>query len=363
MIQVEKLKQVTEIFCHGKCADGLASAMILQDAFRMLGMAPPIRFLTHNTPEHKAAGATVTCSTTDAVPAWSRPLFCDIAPHHNYGSAQGCRDNGAIVLDHHVGTKELVESFGENGVYADAEKEPGVSGAVLAWRVWETINTVIGEHDFLLGSVPIQTKAFAEFVGARDTWQTRDHRFLFGQWISKALMSKPPEFWLGGDRRAPMPFLTDQETQNGRALFEAHEDAVRQAVEQCVEYEVPCATPPGFASGGAIRLFVFQEQAVGFRLCSDVAEALRERPPHFQAVVAGFYYAVDKPGSAPQLNYSLRGIGGFDVQKLAAANGGNGHKPAAGFAVTGYNSSPPDPYCYIRERLRAFLKRTGRGTP
>src|SRR6266567_8740453 len=95
-----------------------------------------------------------------------RPVFCDIAPHPDYGSAQGCRDNGAVVLDHHVGAKELVESFGKNGIYADAEKEPGVSGAVLARReVWDAVAEEYGTT----GKFAVH--GFAECVGARDTWQ------------------------------------------------------------------------------------------------------------------------------------------------------------------------------------------------
>ena len=30
MIKIETLKQVTHIYCHGHCPDGLASAMILK---------------------------------------------------------------------------------------------------------------------------------------------------------------------------------------------------------------------------------------------------------------------------------------------------------------------------------------------
>lgn len=50
MIDVEVLKQVTVIYVHANCPDGLASAMILKDAFRMLGMAPRIEFLAYTKP-------------------------------------------------------------------------------------------------------------------------------------------------------------------------------------------------------------------------------------------------------------------------------------------------------------------------
>jgi hypothetical protein len=332
MIPIEKLKQVTTVYTHSHCPDGLASAMILKDAFSMLGMSPRIEFLTHGTPEHKNAGIEDGC-----------PIFCDIAPS-DY-ARQYVAAHGGLVLDHHVGAKALVESFGENGVYADADKEPGVSGAVLAWReVWQPVNREIGNHDFLMGAVPIAVQAFAAHIGARDTWQPSWPSFQRGQWTSKALMSKPASYWL--DQHPP--YLLDHEVLAGQALFEAHEDAVKQAVEQCVHYDVP-------DGDRLVELYVFQEQACGFRLCSDTAEALR--PNHStetaRAIVAGFAYVVDKPGGKPRLIYSLRGLGGFDVCTFAKANGGGGHKAAAGFSAD--PASVTDPYALVRDRLAMFL--------
>jgi hypothetical protein len=220
MIPIETLKQVTHIYCHGHCPDGLASAMILKDAFRMLGMSPRIEFLTHGTPEHQVA--------TDTI---EQVLFCDIAPKAGAGSWL-VREKWPIVLDHHVGAKAVVESFGSLGVYADAEKEPGVSGAVLAYReVWMSIAQQTAK-----GWIPRELDDFAYCVGARDTWQTQDPRFLRGQWISKMLMSKPAAWWLDesghGTTMHHAPYLSANEIEMGRALFEAHEEAVRQADER-----------------------------------------------------------------------------------------------------------------------------------
>jgi len=353
MIPIEKLKQVTHVYTHAHCPDGMASAMILKDAFRMLGTSPQIEFLVHGTPEHRLAG------WGDGMFA----LFCDIAPHPEavegrmVGQFSGpLREMPGIVLDHHVGARDIVEAFGENGVYADAEKEPGVSGAVLAFReVWHPIN--METHTTQLGQEKVQD--FALSVGARDTWQTKDPRFMHGQYISKMLMSKPASHWLGvpfsseSNRKGGWYYLTDEEIACGRALFESHEHAVAQAVEQCVHYTVE-----------GHGLFVFQEQACGFRLCSDVAEAIRgdQKLPLAPArgrVVAGFSYVVDKPGGEPKLVYSLRGLNGFDVCALAKTNGGGGHKAAAGFSVVldGRSATPSEagPYEYVRRRLEAFL--------
>jgi hypothetical protein len=177
-----------------------------------------------------------------------------------------------------------------------------------------------------------------------------------GQFISKFLMSKPASYWLeevpvpGGRDRYEYrpPYLRDGEIEMGRALFEAHEDAVKQAVEQCVHYDVP-------DGDRLVELYVFQEQACGFRLCSDTAEALR--PNHStetaRAVVAGFAYVVDKPGGKPRLVYSLRGLGGFDVCAFAKASGGGGHKATAGFSTS--FDLEANPYRLVRDKLAMFL--------
>lgn len=134
MIQIETLREVTHVYTHAHCPDGLASAMILKDAFRMLGMEPKIEFLVHGTDEHRLAG------WGDGMFA----LFCGIAPHPEavegrmVGQFSGPPlEMPGIVLDHHKGAEDIVRSFGDRGVFADEKAEPGISGAVLAWReVW-----------------------------------------------------------------------------------------------------------------------------------------------------------------------------------------------------------------------------------
>lgn len=413
MIPIEVLKRVAVVYSHENCPDGIASTMILKDAFRILGTSPRIEFLAHGTIEHRIAanctsshvpvdsackkyqrgmvdgrcvycdheehchpGPGATCeigsgeeaSTIDCNIA----LFCDIAPHVE--AAEHARLAGAIVLDHHKSAEELVRSFGELGVFADEKLEPGVSGAVLAFReVWVPARNYAAKNSTeWTFQAETNTKDFAECVGARDTWQTKDPRFQRGQWISKMLMSKPASYWfdyqMGHDGSRHPPYLTDSEVEIGCALFEAHEEAVRQAVDQCVEYSfatnVMDSMPPHYCG---VRLLVFQEQASGFRLTSDVAEAIRQergKATHDATVVAGFSYVVDKSGGEPRLLYSLRGLNGFDVAAFAKANGGGGHTAAAGFSIalrTHGCVTMTDPYEEVRRRLETFLI-TGAGT-
>lgn len=350
MIDVKLLKRVETVYCHGHCPDGLASAMVLQDAFRRLGRKPRIVFLDYGTGEHKAAGIE------------GPSLFCDITPWRGtLASGSGRSPFGAvhpdtIVLDHHAGAEDIVRNFGAQGVYADAQKEPGVSGTVLAFReVWVP---VVNPH-WPLGVAPMayEVAAFAECVGARDTWQTDapDGRFERGQWITRMLMSRPASYWLGGH----VPYLDGAEIAVGRELHEQHLQVVASALEQLVAMHVP-------DGDGLVELFAFQEQAQGFRLTSDVAEALRERGRDGPGVVAGFAWFVDSDG-VPKLTYSLRSLGDFDVCAFAKANGGGGHRAAAGFSVAPKDAPEirgerwlPDPYAVVRVRLAAHLGDAGR---
>jgi len=324
MIDIELLRGVRTVYCHGHCPDGLASAMVLQEAFRQLGMTPPIRFLDHGTEEHKKAGTE------------GPTLFCDITPWRE--TAVGGRLHPqTIVLDHHAGAEDIVRLFGDRGVFADAVKEPGVSGTVLAFReVWLS---VFGER----GDAPGHTAAvryFAECIGARDTWQTKSPKFETGQWMTRTLMSKPASHWLEEGRSA---CLEHAEVQGGRLLHEQHLGVVQQALEQVIPLMVE-----------GVRLYVFQEQAQGFKLTSDVAEALRSKRPGVMGVVVGFAWQVDADG-IPKLVYSLRGLGGFDVCAFAKANGGGGHKAAAGFSFAANGEMWHDPYKIVSSRLAEHL--------
>jgi oligoribonuclease NrnB/cAMP/cGMP phosphodiesterase (DHH superfamily) len=357
MLDLSLLEKVKVIYTHKNCHDGMASAMILRDAFAMLNKCPEIVFLMYNTPEYESAGLDL-CED----PSCEVALFCDITPSRTFMKMYGARKN-FIVLDHHSKQEDIVKAFGERGVYADAKKEPGVSGATLAFReVWEPINRTTGTYDFLFSNRVNQVRAFAQDVGARDTWQKQSPRFPCGSWTAQMLMSKPPSYWLSprtsdefGDDSQPEPFLYAHEVSQGKLLYELHMEAVRKTVKQTKFYEIKDPKK------GAVELFVFQERTSGFHLTSDVAEELRQpspMSPQKQAVVAGFSYVVDRPGDEPVLVYSLRGINSYDVGALAVCNGGGGHDLAAGFSVPIRKAGAivyQDPYETIRERVERFL--------
>ena len=75
---------------------------------------------------------------------------------------------GAIVLDHHKSTKHIVLEFGENGVYADEKTEPGVSGAVLAFReVWKPIEAEAAKDTDVVSVTHEYIRNFARLAGIR----------------------------------------------------------------------------------------------------------------------------------------------------------------------------------------------------
>lgn len=368
-IPLEVLRRVQVVYTHAHCPDGMATAMILKDAFRMLGTSPRIEFLAHGTPEHKEA-------SRGAQEGWA--LWCDIAPDRDVVSSNPVRERCFAILDHHIGARDVVEMFLQLhgcGAFADEKLEPGVSGAVLAFRkvYVPALQSLKKPAELELHEMNL-VREFAECVGARDTWQTQDTvRFKRGQWISKMLMSKPARHWLDllftygdGSQSLHPPYLNDSEVSAGAALFDAHEEAVRQAVGQCVGMNVGDDIDKGDGRREPMRLLVFQEQASGFRLCSDVAEALRRQndtyrnePSVFMIdVVAGFFFVVDKPGAEPRLLYSLRGLNGFDVASFAKANGGGGHTAAAGFSVALDSSIARlgSPYEVARALLEDFVR-------
>lgn len=132
MIPIEKLRSVRVVVCHAyperPCPDGVASALLLRSAFNELfdeeSIDVEVVFVAHG-------------DQLEALEARPGMLFCDIAPPA--ARAKEFVEVGAIVLDHHATARPVVELF-EHHAFGDEEKEPGVSGAVLAFReVYEPI--------------------------------------------------------------------------------------------------------------------------------------------------------------------------------------------------------------------------------
>lgn len=335
-IPLEALKAVRTVISHGypdgPCPDGISAAMLVKDVLP----DAEIRFLAHNTKEHAE------------LPARPAMMFVDIVPPAARVAAFVAA--GAIVLDHHKSSRGLVELFKDKGVFGDEEAEPGVSGAVLAYRhVWSA----------LIPFIPLQSRsasrsawracngfwedgryeaqrvrAFAELAGVRDTWQTKDERWRKATIQAKVIRFFSPEEWLDGDPLNEKRLNTRLETL-GETLMRRDEEHSRSLIASAFR----------FSNAHGVRVVVLPST-----LISDAAEALRGEAD----VVVGFAYRVEK--NDPQLRLSFRSRGAFDVSNIAKRLGGGGHTNAAGCALAAdpVATGPSNPYTLVREIFAPF---------
>jgi oligoribonuclease NrnB/cAMP/cGMP phosphodiesterase (DHH superfamily) len=317
MITVEKLRAVKKIVSHKDCADGIASVMILKD---VLPEAEVI-FAHYNSPEQK---------NLVAEPGM---LFCDFSPTRE--RVKEFVEVGALCLDHHKFARDVVEAFGENGVFADEKTEPGVCGAVLAYRhVWQPVDAArhsgpMTSPDAEEGVVMGQLSALA---GVRDTWQKDDPRWTVACHQAEALRFWPLSYLIGKD---PLEWAKLIQPI-GRVLFEKNLDYAKHLAE----------TAYRFVTKRGTRVVIFS----GVSMSSDTAEALGDEAD----VVVGFSYKCDdgKPG----LIYSTRSHTNFDVGAFCVAQGGGGHTKAAGFShdVKLDENGDPNPFLHFKNILENY---------
>lgn len=283
----ELLAEVRTIVSHAGCPDGFASALILR---HVLPHADVV-FVEHSTPEYAA------------LPASPGMLFCDIVPPAT--RAEAFRAAGALVLDHHKGARELVQAFGERGVFADEATEPGVSGASLACReVWAVL--AAGKTAEARPAV----ERFAHRAGVRDTWQRDDP-----EW-DEACAQAAALLFFGFASLAEKPWLDEEQMVVGRRLV-----AQRRA-------EAAATARDGlFRLSPTVAVYNDRDGSA-----SDVAQAAFDLDDDLQ-LVAGFRYRVTSDGQL-LLVFSLRSRhDGLDVSAVAKRAGGGGHRSAAGFGV------------------------------
>ena len=294
------LEDLRTIVSHADCPDGIASALLLHDALP----DAQVIFLEHGTPEYAA------------LPAGSGMIFCDIAPPE--GRADEFVAAGAVVLDHHRGARAVVERFGARGVFADENREPGVSGALLAYdRVWR-----------LRKGEDAEVHRFAALTGVRDTWQT-DHP----EWDEACAQATTLSFFGYDALSAQGPRLRESQREVGRRLV-----AERRATA---------------AETAAKKLFMLSPEVAIYndrdRLLSDVADHAFARVEAL-AVVCGFHYKVTSDGRMLLVVAMRSRRGGVDVSAVAQRHGGGGHGSAAGFSLP-VTAESPNPVETIREAL------------
>src|ERR1051325_3448736 len=124
-----QLRKIKTVISHGNnCPDGVASAMIVADAYGYGdGDGPEILIIDHQSDEKAKLAA--------------KPgmLFVDFSPPEE--RAQEFLAAGTLCLDHHK-KGSSVQAFVEAGlgVFGDEDLNPGVCGATLAYEhVWKPL--------------------------------------------------------------------------------------------------------------------------------------------------------------------------------------------------------------------------------
>jgi oligoribonuclease NrnB/cAMP/cGMP phosphodiesterase (DHH superfamily) len=300
---VERLRAIKTIISHESCADGLASAMILKAALP----DAKVRFVKYNSEEH------------EKLEAVEGMLFCDFSPHKS--RTQDFIDVGAIVLDHHA--REVVEPFGESGIFADVNVEPGVSGAMLAYL--HVYVPILGEND-LVGS-------FACICGVYDTWQTKSPLWEKSREYTETLFFFPKKTWLEAPIFPNLKDTWDARMGIGAVLVSKKDWTVKKALEEAYR-----------ATVGPLKVIMIQDTTA----INEIAEAAGPEVD----IVAGFrYYMEDNSdredwceGFAKNAKFkvSLRSRKDFNVRELALRYGGGGHVKAASFVENvGYRHENP----------------------
>lgn len=271
---------------HDSCADGLASALLAADGVGGLDVI----FLHYNSPAH--------------VELEPKPgmVFCDMTPHRS--RVQDFVAAGAWCLDHHAYAKDIVEAFGDRGVFAS---EPGRSGASLA-------------YEYLWRGNAHHAQRFAELAGIRDTWQKDDPSWEAALELHSTLMRFPRRYWL---RR---PDAVDRAMLFALTLGPDLVAAERADVERALNTQVlRVPTSDGWRWG------IFADRG---GLMSDVAELARARDEY--DVLIGWHARTED--DAPITIFSLRSAV-VDVGAIAKECGGGGHAAAAGFRVAGWGDA------------------------
>lgn len=322
MLTTAMLEGVTKIVTHDHCPDGLASAIILLDAYHDRLRAKDVEFVSYNSERH------------NTMPAKPGMLFCDFSPPLE--RAQEFVDAGTIVLDHHK--KERVDPYGERGVFGNTKA--GESGAVLAFReVWcraSTFNHRNPNHFVVPTSDPTnkyggiyeEVQYFAFLAGVRDTWQKHQPEWRQACEQTEALMFYPRAEWLDIDDLGADWSHIGHRLDIGRTLYEKRQEKCRDILRYANE----------FTSARGRRIVL-----VNTLETSDVGEMLNREPedgtPRPSALI-GFQYLVD--GGVEKIQLSCRSTHDLLVEPFAKSfPGGGGHDRAAGFKIEASDSDGP----------------------
>jgi oligoribonuclease NrnB/cAMP/cGMP phosphodiesterase (DHH superfamily) len=267
--------KITTIVSHKNCPDGKASAIVLKKVFPEANFV----FLTPSSKEHLELQPT------------PGMLFCDFCPHPD--TYQQFIDTGAYVLDHHKHAKDIIAAFGERGVFADEEKEPGVSGAVLAFR--EIYCPKFGYNN-------TELYRLVTLVGIRDCYVKSSPLFEEACKQSAMLHFYNEEYILNHE-------ITEADYILGDYIFANSLKKAKETADKKLIITNRIAVMAGTDTTD-VADFVFDNNDVD--------------------ILAGFRPVIED--RELKVVVSMRSRGAADVGAIAKANGGGGHTRAAGFS-------------------------------
>lgn len=324
MLSLHKIRAVRKVVSHDRCADGYASAILIRDAFYGRSDVEFV-FVQHGTPEAKN------------LVAEPNMLFVDMVPPED--RLQEFVDAGALVLDHHAKARHIVEAFGEDGIFADEVTEPGVCGAVLAYRhVWMPFRAEMAIQR-------IFAERFATLAGIRDTWQRNDPSWIEACKQSYILTFYPRDKWMEIPLSTLASTWATQFAWLGDVLLRKQQETTEKALEKSYRFTTEAET----------RVIVFE----GVRATSDVAEEVGDQAD----LIVGFNYEVNNREGIFKMILSTRSRGSYDCGALCVYYGGGGHTRAAGFNVVfdPYSNSPisSNPYAAVKALVARYEEEAG----
>jgi nanoRNase/pAp phosphatase (c-di-AMP/oligoRNAs hydrolase) len=300
LIPVEKLLAVQTIVVHGNCPDGLASAVILDDVL----------------PRREIIFATHKVTPLEAKP---NMLFCDFCPPEE--QAEAFRQVGAIVLDHHKGyqgKQEAITRSFEHHAFGDEKEDPGVSGAVLAYKhVWWPL---FRKQESPSLYDPQTVAKFARLAGIRDTWLQTHEDWQTSCIQAEMLMFYPLHYWI--DPQDP-PYM------------------LRPVAASMLEARMKMAG------------MVFQKKLDGSKQLAEKALYFTSKKGVKVAMLATRQVSDAAEQGQPKMLLSTRARNGYNCAAFCQFFGGGGHTSAAGCLVN-LADSDLNPYAKIQSMMELF---------
>jgi hypothetical protein len=216
-------------------------------------------------------------------------------------------------LDHHAKVWYISKPFVEagQGVFGHEEIEPGVSGAVLAYReVWVPL---CGESASEARYKVI--KRLATLAGVFDTWQTQSPL-----WEQAREQAEALKFW-HWKQCLPVRWedWQDKILNVGPALREKTDARLKMLL----------GGGSRFTTSKGRKVIMFE----GVAESSLATERVDRDPDEDADIVIGFGIFIGRGNEKPSLYLSCRSHRGFDVGDFALAYGGGGHSKAAGLHI------------------------------